>query len=119
MVDWDSLKEIVDNVDTQYAIDGKVSMSNLDVLTNVLDTIRPYLTGYGGQQETNEAMRLFHKIDKMIGREIGGSVDTTESKVDTTTCHLCGEKYSGTPEELDEWELKHVKQYHPEVRIPT
>lgn len=119
MVDWESLAEIVDHVDTQYAIDGKVSMPNLDVLGKVIEELRPYLAGDGSQEETTNALRLFQKIERMIGREIGGTSDDSESKVDTTTCHLCGQKYSGTPEELDEWELKHVKENHPNVRLPV
>jgi hypothetical protein len=111
--DWESIAKIIDDADTQWAVDDTLNSSNLDALINIVDQIRPHLLGEGNQEDVTNAIKYYRKIRNMMGREIGGSADD-ETDIDTTTCQLCGEKFTGTKPEIDEWEGLHLKTKHPE-----
>lgn len=116
-VDWEGLEKIVDDVDTEFAVRESLSTRNLDDLQNAIDQIYPYLQGYGPQEDVNRAVKMYYHIRRMMGRNPGESSEgagSSTSNVDTSLCQLCGEKMSGTPEELDEMEAKHLQTVHPE-----
>jgi hypothetical protein len=115
---WDSLAEIIDNIDTQWAVRGSLSVENVNDLTNILEQIQPFLAGEGSQLDVNIALEMYMKIHKMMGREIGQSSEDVDETPDTgemyATCPWCGEEVTGTEMgEVKQGMIAHYKAKHP------
>ena len=116
---WDSLAEIMDNIDTQWAVRGSLSVDNVNDLTNILEQIQPFLAGEGSQLDVNIAYEMYMKIRKMMGRDIGQSSEDVDETPDTgemyATCPWCNEEVTGTEmEAVKQGMIAHYKAQHPQ-----
>lgn len=110
--DFEKLLDEIDSIDTNVAVRGKLTPDERERLLEIINQVTPYF--YGGTEEhVLDAMRVVKAAQKLLGTE---NDEHDKSNIDTTVCQLCGQTYTGTPEELDAWEKEHRMKTHGYAR---
>ena len=104
--DVERMTNEVDDIDTNFVMNEKLSFDEVERLNDIIRRLQPY---FGDPKALNVAYTAF-KLLKKAGRVEEKPV----SNIDTTVCQLCGQEFTGTNEEIVEWEPIHLQQAHPE-----
>jgi hypothetical protein len=113
-MDFMSLAKQVDDIDTDYAIQGRLTPDNIEKLHDILFDLQPYIQGRGTQDDVTDAFGVALAISKLLDKAGVEAPQRTAPGIDTTVCQLCGTEFTGSEEEIKAWEPIHLRQFHPE-----
>lgn len=113
-MDFSSLAKEVDDIDTEFLINERLTPDQQERLHDILFDLTPYVQGHGTQEDVASAMGVALAVQKLLEKAGATEDKPTTPGIDTTVCQLCGQEFTGTDEEIKAWEPIHLKQFHPE-----